>query len=92
MNFDIRKALAVVVDVVVDGFCLLLKLDKLHHDLAMLPLVSSKRLHYNWSKFELCWISCITISQCQRERLEYLKEVIAFSKYNILNIIHSNSM
>ena len=58
MNFDIRKALAVVVEVVLDGFCLLLKLNKLHHDLTMLPLVSSKRLHYNWSEFELCCLSC----------------------------------
>jgi hypothetical protein len=42
--------------VVEDGFCLFLKLDKLHHDLAKPPLVSPQRLHYNWNDFELCMI------------------------------------
>ena len=45
-----------VVDVVVDGFCLFLKLDKPHQDLAKLLLVLQQWLHYNWNDLNFAWL------------------------------------
>ena len=49
------KAFAVI-EVVVDGFCLFLKLDELHLDLAKPSMVSLKRLHCNWDDIDICMI------------------------------------
>ena len=47
MNIENCEVL-IVVDVVLDGFRLFLKLVKLHNDVVKLLLVSVQRLNYNW--------------------------------------------
>jgi hypothetical protein len=52
MNIENCEVL-IVVDVVLDGFRLFLKLVKLHNDVVKLLLVSVQRLHYNWDDLNL---------------------------------------
>ena len=43
------QATNAVDEVVLTRFCSLLKMDKVHHDLATLPLILPQRWHWNWN-------------------------------------------